>query len=188
MESQNGLESANEASDVNLTSFQSSNFDVAHLVEGLMEEDVRRAKAGGGGECCAGCAGLAGSVGRRPRAGGAAVVARVFELGAAGELSTELRLAGFSLFSSKEPQGRLSNASLISISLSHAAFDPQPHIRTLEQALSLLLPLRKANAAKTAELERAVSTAERTYRGDVRGAKAEFEVRRGAEEGGGGGS
>ena len=57
------------------------------------------------------------------------------------------------------------------------AFDPQPSIKTLEHALSLLLPLRKANAAKTAEIERSVAAAERAYRGDVRGAKAGFEVR-----------
>jgi len=58
-----------------------------------------------------------------------------------------------------------------------AAFDPAPHIRTLEGALAQLLPLRKANAQKTSELERQVAVAERTYRGDVRGAKAGFEVR-----------
>lgn len=40
------------AAEINLASFQSSNFDVSHLVEGLMEEDVRRAKADGGGERC----------------------------------------------------------------------------------------------------------------------------------------
>lgn len=57
------------------------------------------------------------------------------------------------------------------------AFDPKPHIRTLEHALSQLLPLRKANAARTNELERSVAQAERAYRGDVRGAKAGFEVR-----------
>lgn len=56
------------------------------------------------------------------------------------------------------------------------AFDPSPHIQTLESALAQLLPLRKANAAKTAELERSVAAAERAYRGDVRGAKAGFEV------------
>ncbi|KAK4056327.1 Exocyst complex component 5 [Microbotryomycetes sp. JL221] len=51
-------------------------------------------------------------------------------------------------------------------------FDPKPHIATLEQALSKLLPLRKANAAKIVELERSVAAAERAYRSDVRGAKA----------------
>ena len=56
-------------------------------------------------------------------------------------------------------------------------FDPSPHIRTLESALAQLLPLRKANAQKTSELERAVAVAERAYRSDVRGAKAGFEVR-----------
>lgn len=56
------------------------------------------------------------------------------------------------------------------------AFDPQPHIENLEHALSLLLPLRKANALKCSELERSVASAERAYRGDVRGAKAGFEV------------
>ncbi|GAA5902521.1 hypothetical protein JCM8208_006909 [Rhodotorula glutinis] len=55
-------------------------------------------------------------------------------------------------------------------------FDPAPHIRTLEAALAQLLPLRKANAQKTSELERQVAVAERTYRGDVRGAKAGFET------------
>lgn len=60
--------------------------------------------------------------------------------------------------------------------LQGGAFDPLPHIKTLEHALSLLLPLRKANASKTAELERAVQAAERVYRGDVRGAKAGFET------------
>jgi hypothetical protein len=59
----------------------------------------------------------------------------------------------------------------------HSAFDPRPHIQTLEQALALLLPLRKANAAKIVELERSAAAAERAYRGDVRGAKAGFEVR-----------
>ncbi|KAJ8296597.1 Exocyst complex component SEC10 [Rhodotorula toruloides] len=57
-----------------------------------------------------------------------------------------------------------------------AAFDPAPHIRTLEAALAQLLPLRKANAQKTSELERQVAVAERAYRGDVRGAKAGFET------------
>ncbi|GAA5996984.1 exocyst subunit SEC10 [Rhodotorula paludigena] len=57
-----------------------------------------------------------------------------------------------------------------------APFDPAPHIRTLEAALAQLLPLRKANAQKTAELERSVAVAERAYRGDVRGAKAGFET------------
>ncbi|GAA5846578.1 hypothetical protein JCM9279_006750 [Rhodotorula babjevae] len=57
-----------------------------------------------------------------------------------------------------------------------ATFDPAPHIRTLEAALAQLLPLRKANAQKTSELERQVAVAERTYRGDVRGAKAGFET------------
>ncbi|BGP29274.1 Exocyst complex component 5 [Rhodotorula toruloides] len=57
-----------------------------------------------------------------------------------------------------------------------AAFDPAPHIRTLEAALAQLLPLRKANAQKTSELERQVTVAERAYRGDVRGAKAGFET------------
>lgn len=61
-------------------------------------------------------------------------------------------------------------------SASVAAFDPSPHIKTLESALAQLLPLRKANAAKSAELERSVAAAERAYRGDVRGAKAGFEV------------
>ncbi|GAA6029940.1 hypothetical protein JCM8097_009179 [Rhodosporidiobolus ruineniae] len=56
------------------------------------------------------------------------------------------------------------------------AFDPLPHVRTLEAALAQLLPLRKANAQKTSELERAVNVAERAYRGDVRGAKAGFET------------
>ncbi|BGP37125.1 Exocyst complex component 5 [Rhodotorula kratochvilovae] len=55
-------------------------------------------------------------------------------------------------------------------------FNPAPHIRTLEAALAQLLPLRKANAQKTAELERQVAVAERAYRGDVRGAKAGFET------------
>ncbi|GAA5857601.1 hypothetical protein JCM8547_004291 [Rhodosporidiobolus lusitaniae] len=59
---------------------------------------------------------------------------------------------------------------------SGGAFDPTPHVRTLEAALAHLLPLRKANAQKTAELERAVTVAERAYRGDVRGAKAGFET------------
>ncbi|KAK4049397.1 Exocyst complex component 5 [Microbotryomycetes sp. JL201] len=54
-------------------------------------------------------------------------------------------------------------------------FDPKPHIATLEQALSQLLPLRKANANKIVELERSVAAAERAYRSDVRGAKAGFE-------------
>ncbi|GAA5826265.1 hypothetical protein JCM11251_007230 [Rhodosporidiobolus azoricus] len=57
-----------------------------------------------------------------------------------------------------------------------AAFDPAPHVRTLEAALAQLLPLRKANAHKTSELERQVAVAERAYRGDVRGAKAGFET------------
>ncbi|GAA5991087.1 hypothetical protein JCM11641_004427 [Rhodosporidiobolus odoratus] len=56
------------------------------------------------------------------------------------------------------------------------AFNPAPHVRTLEAALAQLLPLRKANAQKTSELERAVAVAERAYRGDVRGAKAGFET------------
>ncbi|KAM0792876.1 hypothetical protein ACM66B_002639 [Microbotryomycetes sp. NB124-2] len=55
------------------------------------------------------------------------------------------------------------------------AFDPKPHIATLEHALSQLLPLRKANASKVVELERSVAAAERAYRSDVRGAKAGFE-------------
>ncbi|KAI5476482.1 exocyst complex component protein [Pseudohyphozyma bogoriensis] len=87
-----------------LETFSASDFNVATLVEQLMDDDVRKAKAQGG------------------------------------------------------------------------AFDPQPHIQTLESALALLLPLRKANAAKTAELERSVAQAERVYRGDVRGAKAGFET------------
>ncbi|GAA5873378.1 hypothetical protein JCM16303_001108 [Sporobolomyces ruberrimus] len=56
------------------------------------------------------------------------------------------------------------------------SFDPSPHVATLEKTLAQLLPLRKANALKTSELERAVNQAERTYRGDVRGAKAGFET------------
>ncbi|GAA5924103.1 exocyst subunit SEC10 [Sporobolomyces koalae] len=56
------------------------------------------------------------------------------------------------------------------------AFDPSPHVATLEKTLALLLPLRKANALKTSELERSVNQAERAYRGDVRGAKAGFET------------
>ncbi|KDE05767.1 hypothetical protein MVLG_03858 [Microbotryum lychnidis-dioicae p1A1 Lamole] len=87
-----------------LDAFKQDNFNVARLVESLMEDDVKQAKADGG------------------------------------------------------------------------AFDPQPHIKTLEHALSLLLPLRKANATKTAELEKAVAAAERAYRNDVRGAKAGFET------------
>jgi hypothetical protein len=64
-----------------------------------------------------------------------------------------------------------------SINSSPTGFDPSPHIRTLESALAQLLPLRKANAQKTSELERSVAVAERAYRSDVRGAKAGFEVR-----------
>jgi len=56
------------------------------------------------------------------------------------------------------------------------AFDPTPHVKTLEKTLSLLLPLRKQNALKTSELERSVQQSERAYRGDVRGAKAGFET------------
>ncbi|GAA6011420.1 hypothetical protein JCM11491_002777 [Sporobolomyces phaffii] len=56
------------------------------------------------------------------------------------------------------------------------AFDPTPHVKTLEKTLAQLLPLRKANALKTSELERQVNQAERAYRGDVRGAKAGFET------------
>ncbi|BGP13181.1 hypothetical protein JCM10213_000239 [Rhodosporidiobolus nylandii] len=89
---------------ITLETFQSASFDVARFVTGLMEEDVRKAKADGG------------------------------------------------------------------------AFNPTPHVRTLEAALAQLLPLRKANAQKTSELERAVAVAERAYRGDVRGAKAGFET------------
>ncbi|KAG0655950.1 Exocyst complex component 5 [Rhodotorula mucilaginosa] len=59
---------------------------------------------------------------------------------------------------------------------SSGGFDPSPHIRTLESALAQLLPLRKANAQKTSELERSVAVAERAYRSDVRGAKAGFET------------
>ncbi|KAK4704080.1 exocyst complex component 5, partial [Phenoliferia sp. Uapishka_3] len=88
-----------------LEQFKATDFNVTALVESLMEEDVRKAKADGQG-----------------------------------------------------------------------AFDPKPHIKTLEHALSLLLPLRKANAARTSELERSVAQAERAYRGDVRGAKAGFET------------
>lgn len=66
---------------------------------------------------------------------------------------------------------------LTCIRTKQTAFDPRPHIQTLERALALLLPLRKANTAKTVELERSVAAAERAYRGDVRGAKAGFEVR-----------
>lgn len=45
------------SSHIALETFQASDFDVAVLVEGLMEEDVRKAKAQGGGEyslwiCC----------------------------------------------------------------------------------------------------------------------------------------
>ncbi|GAA5978973.1 hypothetical protein JCM10908_002753 [Rhodotorula pacifica] len=61
-------------------------------------------------------------------------------------------------------------------STSGGGFDPSPHIRTLESALAQLLPLRKSNAQKTSELERAVAVAERAYRSDVRGAKAGFET------------
>lgn len=56
------------------------------------------------------------------------------------------------------------------------AFDPIPHVKTLEKTLALLLPLRKQNAIKTSELERSVQQSERAYRGDVRGAKAGFET------------
>lgn len=56
-------------------------------------------------------------------------------------------------------------------------FDPTLSIKTLEKAISLLLPLRKFNAIKMTEMERKVVLAERGYRGDVRGAKAGFEVR-----------
>ncbi|GAA6015669.1 hypothetical protein JCM10207_008166 [Rhodosporidiobolus poonsookiae] len=89
---------------ISLETFQSASFDVTRFVTGLMEDDVKQAKQGGG------------------------------------------------------------------------AFDPSPQIRTLEAALAQLLPLRKANAQKTSELERAVAVAERAYRGDVRGAKAGFET------------
>ena len=60
----------------------------------------------------------------------------------------------------------------------YVAFNPQPHLETLEKTLSLLLPLRKTNALKISELERQVSQSERVYRSDVRGAKAGFEVRK----------
>ncbi|KAM0751654.1 Sec10-domain-containing protein [Meredithblackwellia eburnea MCA 4105] len=90
---------------ITLETFEKSDFNVAHLVQSLMEEDVRKAKQD-----------------------------------------------------------------------AQQAFDPKPHIKTLEHALSLLLPLRKANAARTNELERSVAQAERAYRGDVRGAKAGFEA------------
>ncbi|GAA5914353.1 hypothetical protein JCM5296_001632 [Sporobolomyces johnsonii] len=89
---------------MSLETFQSASFDVGRFVQGLMDDDVKRAKQAGG------------------------------------------------------------------------AFDPAPHVRTLEAALAQLLPLRKANAQKTSELERAVTVAERAYRGDVRGAKAGFET------------
>ncbi|SCV72671.1 BQ2448_4208 [Microbotryum intermedium] len=102
--STNASSLAHARSLLTLDAFKQDNFNVARLVESLMEDDVKQAKADGG------------------------------------------------------------------------AFNPQPHIKTLEQALSLLLPLRKANATKTAELEKAVAAAERAYRNDVRGAKAGFET------------
>lgn len=109
--------------EVTLETFSASDFNVANLVDALTEDNVRRAKAEGGG---------------------APSLSLPFELG--------LTLLG-------------------------SAFDSRPLIQTLEQTLAQLLPLRKANAAKTAELERSVAAAERAYRGDVRGAKAGFEVR-----------
>ena len=38
------------SSHIALSTFQASDFNVATLVEGLMEENVRKAKAEGGGE------------------------------------------------------------------------------------------------------------------------------------------
>lgn len=123
---------------IKLETFKDGGFNVANLVDALMEEDVRKAKNEGGGKF------LLDS--KRKRGDGG------FDI----QLATPT-VSDF-------------------LGSSHLAFDPKPHIRTLEEALSLLLPLRKANAAKTTELERAVAAAERTYRGDVRGAKAGFEV------------
>lgn len=138
-----------EAGVISIETFQASDFNVAALVEGLMEEDLKRVRTEGGGEF--------------------APFAFVFELLFA--VLERGRFVGAAL-----PPRSSGYDATVTETLRETAFDPQPSIKTLEHALSLLLPLRKANAAKTAEIERSVAAADRAYRGDVRGAKAGFEV------------
>lgn len=162
--------------DLVLETFQASDFNVAHLVEALMEDDVRDAKAQGGGQSS--------FTPQTPSKGIIHDILRAVLFPATRSVAIAapslLQLARRQQAPHHPP--RLARASSFSYAIKltrcsfAAAFNPQPHIKTLESALSLLLPLRKANAAKTSELERAVAVAERAYRGDVRGAKAGFEV------------